>query len=108
PFWRAKGLNGQTVSDEGPSSATIDISPPDGKPGIIMGFIGGDRARRFPAQGARAGRKAVLDELVQLFGPPAGKPTKYLEYSWVTQEWTRSCPVSVLGPGRPVGFGAAA
>jgi len=107
PFWRANGLNGQTISDEGPISATFDISPPDGKPGIIMGFIGGDRARRFQAQGARARRKAVLDELVQLFGPQAAKPTKYLEYSWVTQEWTRGCPVSVLGPGTLVDFGAA-
>ena len=45
PFWRGAGLTGQALSDEGPITATFDISPPDGRPGILMGFIGGDRAR---------------------------------------------------------------
>jgi monoamine oxidase len=107
PFWRAKGLNGQGLSDEGPISATFDITPPDGKPGILMGFIGGDRARRFQSQPARTRRNAVLHELSKLYGPEALKPKGYLEFSWVTERWTRGCPVSVLGPGTLVDFGPA-
>ncbi|MEA2397530.1 MAG: monoamine oxidase, partial [Thermoleophilaceae bacterium] len=99
PFWRAKGLTGQALSDEGPISATFDITPPDGTPGALMGFIGGDRARAFQAAPAGARRAAVLTELGQLFGSEALSPKEYLEFSWVTEEWTRGCPVSILGPG---------
>ena len=108
PFWRDDGRTGQGLSDEGPITATFDISPPDnGRPGILMGFIGGDRARLFQSQSAKVRKQRVLDELTQLFGPQAAHPTEYLEFSWVTEKWTRGCPVSVLGPGTLVGFGSA-
>ena len=45
PFWRDDGLNGQAVSLDGPVNATFDDSPPDGSPGVVFGFIGGDEAR---------------------------------------------------------------
>jgi monoamine oxidase len=107
PFWRADGLTGQGLSDEGPITATFDISPPDGKPGILMGFIGGDRARSFQALSPAKRRQAVLAELAKLFGPKALKPKDYLEFSWVTETWTRGCPVSVLGPGTLLELGPA-
>jgi monoamine oxidase len=107
PFWRDKGLTGQGLSDEGPVCATFDITPPEGSPGVLMGFIGGDRARSFQAAPAAARKDAVLKEMAQLFGDEALKPTDYLEFSWVTEEWTRGCPVSVLGPGTLLGFGEA-
>jgi monoamine oxidase len=107
PFWRAKGLTGQGLSDEGPITATFDISPPDGKPGILMGFVGGDRARKFMKQSAAARRQAVLKSLAQMFGSEALKPTEYLEFSWVTQPWTRGCPVSVLAPKTLLRYGSA-
>ena len=107
PFWRADGLTGQALSDEGPITASFDISPPDGKPGILMGFVGGDRARVFQALPAAQRRSRVLDELAKIFGERARHPKEYLEFSWVTQRWTRGCPVSVLGPGTLVGFGPA-
>src|SRR4051812_48570086 len=47
PFWREKGLNGTAVSLVGPISATFDDSPPDGSPGVVFGFVGGDDARSF-------------------------------------------------------------
>ncbi|MEA2389507.1 MAG: monoamine oxidase, partial [Thermoleophilaceae bacterium] len=108
PFWRGDGLTGQGLSDEGPISATFDISPPDdARPGILMGFVGGDRARLFQSQPAKVRRARIIDELVKLFGPQAAKPSEYLEFSWVKEKWTRGCPVSVLGPGTLVGFGSA-
>jgi monoamine oxidase len=108
PFWRDAGLTGQALSDEGPISVTFDISAPDGKPGILMCFIGGDRASAFQQQrSASARRQAVLNSLAQLFGEKARKPTRYLEHSWVTERWTRGCPVSVLGPGTLLRFGEA-
>jgi monoamine oxidase len=107
PFWRGKGLTGQSLSDEGPVTVTFDISPPDGKPGILMGFVGGDRARKFQKLAASTRRQQVLQELSKLFGPEALKPTEYLEFTWVTQRWTQGCPVSLLAPGTLTTYGAA-
>src|SRR5437667_10968805 len=45
PFWRAKGLSGQAVSEIGPIKVTFDTSPADGSVGIMLGFIGGHAAR---------------------------------------------------------------
>ena len=39
PFWRADGLNGQVVSDEGPVKITFDNSPPSGRPGVLLGLV---------------------------------------------------------------------
>ena len=61
PFWRAEGLSGQGTSDAGPVKLTFDNSPPDGTPGVLLGFLEGRQARelgRLPAGGAprRGGR----------------------------------------------------
>ncbi|MCA1480976.1 FAD-dependent oxidoreductase, partial [Bradyrhizobium sp. NBAIM08] len=36
PFWRAAGLSGHSVSDQGPVQVTFDSSPPDGQPGVLV------------------------------------------------------------------------
>jgi monoamine oxidase len=45
-FWRERGLTGQAVSDDGPISTTFDNSPPEGSPGVLLGFIAGAEAIR--------------------------------------------------------------
>ncbi len=107
PFWRDDGLTGQGLTEDGPISVTFDISPPDGSLGVLMGFIGGDRARRFQRLPARTRKQQALQGLATMFGNQALHPKEYLEFSWVTQEWTRGCPVSVLGPGTLYEFGSA-
>ncbi len=39
PFWREKGLSGQATSDIGPARVVFDNSPPDGVPGVLLGFL---------------------------------------------------------------------
>jgi monoamine oxidase len=50
PFWREEGLSGQATSDVGPAGVVFDNSPPDGSPGVLLGFLEG----RLPANGAHA------------------------------------------------------
>jgi len=50
PFWRGDGLSGQGASDRGPVRLTFDNSPPDGSPGVLLGFLEG---RRAPDRGDR-------------------------------------------------------
>jgi monoamine oxidase len=107
PFWRAKGLNGQAVSENGPVKVTFDTSPPSGTPGIMMGFIGGHDARVWEDRPANELRAAALQNLANYFGNEALTPDQVLTFNWSTEVWNRGCPVAVLGPGTLVDFGTA-
>ena len=107
PFWRAKGLTGQVVSENGPVKVTFDATPPDGSPGIMMGFIGGHDARVWQDPPAAERRAAALQNLANYFGSEALNPRQVLEFNWATEVWNRGCPVAVLGPGTLIDFGAA-
>ncbi|MGH2978763.1 MAG: flavin monoamine oxidase family protein [Solirubrobacterales bacterium] len=107
PFWRAKGLSGQVVSENGPVKVTFDTSPPDGGPGIMMGFIGGHEARVWQDRSAGERRDAALENLANYFGAEALDPRQVVEFNWSTEVWNRGCPVAVLAPGTLIDFGAA-
>jgi monoamine oxidase len=107
PFWRAKGLNGQVVSENGPVKVTFDTSPANGSLGIMMGFIGGHDARVWEDRPASERRDAVLQNFANYFGNEALNPRQVVEFNWSTEVWNRGCPVAVLGPGTLIDFGSA-
>ena len=107
PFWRDKGLTGTALSGNTLVSATFDDSPPGGTPGVVFGFVGGDRARAYAALSGSARRSQVLAELAQFFGPPALRPKAFFETLWTAEEWTRGCPVGIAGPGTLLAYGPA-
>ena len=107
PFWRDAGLNGAGLSTDGFISATFDDTPPDGSPGVVFGFVGGDKSRAFNALPRGARKAAVISELTQFFGSGAAKPIDYLESNWAAERWSRGCPVGILGPGVLTAFGPA-
>jgi monoamine oxidase len=105
PFWREQGLTGTTVSTEGPAYLTFDNTPPDGSPGVLFSFIGGDNLRAWSRQPADARRKAILKSFATYFGDEALKPTDYFEMNWSDETWNRGCPVAVPGPGVYTSYG---
>jgi monoamine oxidase len=105
PFWRARGLTGQVVSENGPVKVTFDVSPESGRPGIMMGFIGGREARTWEQRSAASRRDAVLRQFAHFFGDEALAPREVVEFNWSTEVWSRGCPVAVLGPGTLLDFG---
>jgi monoamine oxidase len=108
PFWRAKGLSGQAVSDVGPVRSTFDNSPPDGKPGVLFGFLGGHDARTWSRMSAAARRKAALDALTLYFGDEARHPRSYVEdYSAGDEPWIGGCPTAIAPPGVLLDYGEA-
>jgi monoamine oxidase len=102
PFWRAAGLSGLAVSDRGPAGVTFDNSPPDGSKGVVVVFVDPKKAPKD----AGSRKKAVLRDLVALFGKAAGEPVGYVETDWADEPWTAGC-VSPLPPGVLTGFGPA-
>jgi monoamine oxidase len=107
PFWRADGLNGTSVSSDGLISATFDDSPPGGTPGVVFGFVGGDRARRYLAMSEADRRSAIVGELVQLFGDKAANPDEVFDTLWPQEPWSRGGPVGNHAPGSLYAFGPA-
>ena len=107
PFWRAAGLTGQVVSENGPIKVTFDVSPENASRGILMGFIGGREAREWQARPEAELKQACLAQLAIFFGNDALSPIETLTASWATEQWTRGCPVAVLGPGTLGDFGEA-
>ncbi len=107
PFWRDAGLTGQVVSDASPVRLTWDNSPPDGKPGVLLGFIEGSAARIYSRKSAKQRRADVLNNFATYFGKQALSPTAYHEKNWSTEEWTRGCYTGYMPPGVLLDYGPA-
>ena len=107
PFWRDDGLTGQAVSDTGPARTTFDNSPPDGRPGVLFGFIGGHDARVWARRPLATRRAAVLKNFATYFGKQALKPRSYTEDYAADEVWIRGCPTAVTVPGALYDFGDA-
>ena len=113
PFWRDQGLSGTAISTTGPLQIVYDNSPPDGRPGVLVGFMEGDESRRFYGASRAARRKGALQSLARYFGAAALHPRAYVDMMWATERYTRGAygtfnPPGVLtslGPktGHPVG-----
>src|SRR5215208_148053 len=107
PFWRGEGLSGQGTSDTGPVKLTFDNSPPDGAPGVLLGFLEGRRARELGRLHAEERRAAVVDCFIRLFGPRASRPDAYVERLWADEEWSRGCYGCHMPTGAWTAYGPA-
>ena len=107
PFWRADGLSGQATGDGEGARVVFDNSPPDGKPGVLLGFLEGDEARRLGKAGAEVRRRAVLDSFVRYFGPKAAHPLDFVELDWQAEPWSGGCYGTLFGPNVWTRYGHA-
>jgi monoamine oxidase len=106
PFWRDSGLSGQAIKlGDAAVPAMFNNTPPDGAPGVLMGFMGGRSWRTWQTASAADRRAAVLEDFAQAYGAQARQPIDYFEQDWVRERWTRGGPTSVPGPGTLVDFG---
>ncbi|HWC49458.1 MAG TPA: flavin monoamine oxidase family protein [Solirubrobacterales bacterium] len=107
PFWRREGLSGQGMSDVGPARVTFDNSPPDGSPGVLLGFLEGRFARHWATRPAAERREAILAGHARLFGPRAATPVDFIERIWAEEEWTRGCYGCLMTTGGWTEYGRA-
>ncbi|MEZ5155714.1 MAG: FAD-dependent oxidoreductase [Solirubrobacterales bacterium] len=105
PFWREAGLNGMTTSDQGPVRLTYDNSPPDGRPGVLLGFIEGQDARDLAGATDQERKAAVVECFARYFGSEAeSRMTGYVEKSWAADPWSRGCYGGITPPGAITGY----
>jgi monoamine oxidase len=107
PFWREEDLSGQAASDGGPARVVFDNSPPDGSPGVLLGFLEGRLARQWGARPAAARREAILAGHARLFGERAARPERFIERVWAEEEWTRGCYGCLMTTGGWTEYGRA-
>jgi monoamine oxidase len=107
PFWRERGLSGAATSVTGPVSVAFDNSPPEGAPGVLLGFLEGQTARRFADRPQEERRRAVTECFTQFFGPEAAEPVDYVDRAWGADEWARGCYGGFMGPGAWTDHGRA-
>lgn len=106
PFWRKDGLNGSAVVNDGPARSIFDVSPPHGSRGILLGFVGGDGARRY-AEHPQELRSAVIENFASCFGDKARDVRDWFVADWGREEWTRGCPTAIAPPGLLTAYGPA-
>ena len=107
PFWREQGLSGAVTSVTGPVSVGFDNSPPDGSPGVLMGFLEGAAARAHADLSEDERRRAVAECFARMFGAEAAEPIAYVDRSWRSEEWSRGCYGGFMPPGAWTDHGAA-
>lgn len=90
PFWRELGLAGSAFSHVGPMREIHDMSGPGGDPAALFGFAQPQLGSSAPSEAA------VVDQLVQLFGPAAGQPSAVAIQDWRTEPLTSPAGVERL------------
>ena len=99
PFWREQGLSGTATSTVGPLEIVYDNSPPGGRPGVLVGFMEGDRSRGLYAAPKARRRAAALECLARYFGDAARHPTGYVDMVWARERFTRGAYGTFNPPG---------
>lgn len=99
PYWRTRGLSGASVSDEGPVHVTFDASPANGRPGVMLGFIEGPKARELAQLSTEERRPIVLRCFERCFGPDALRVREYVDRAWTNEPFSRGCYAALFPPG---------
>ena len=86
PFWRDHGWSGRAASRVGPLVEVHDLSGPRDEPPALFGFA--PRAVLPPGADPATLEAPVLEQLVALFGPPAGEPVALRIQAWWTEPHT--------------------
>ena len=91
PFWRRSGLSGEFITDREPLSFGLDNSPPDGSPGVLVGFFSAKASRDWAAKSTGERRAAMTAAMTRMFGPKAREVVGYVEGVWPNEEYSRGC-----------------
>lgn len=99
PFWKARGLSGEVISDQGPFGPVFDATPPGSERGVLVGFFDGGHSRALAGVDTAQRRDTALRSLQRYFGAQAAKPIGYVDKDWISDPWSEGCYVGVATPG---------
>lgn len=101
PWWRESSLCGMSQSSNGPVGVTRDSSVDADGHYSLTTFLVGQPARDWMKDSPAGRRKAVLEQVEQLFAPFATveDPIEAVEQIWRNEQWSQGCPCPTMGPG---------
>lgn len=100
PFWRDANFSGQVVSDDPLTHQTLfDCSPVDGKYGILMGFMIGNRADDYFSNDEKDRKARMISQLVRYFGDKANEPIQYIDFTMSDETWSKGCYAALMPVG---------
>jgi len=91
-------MNGLLFTDTPPSSFLSEASPPEGKPGFLVGFIDGRRALQWSGHPMEERKKMAVDLIVKYFVLRARNP---LTTSTRTGRLIRGAAAAMVRPWDP-------
>ncbi len=98
PWWRERGLSGQTIGDGGPIDVTFESYLPDGRD-VLMGFISSHEMRRLDGADDATMKAECLGALERYFGPEVHTAVDTGYFRWNHEQWSWGGPVAVTMPG---------
>lgn len=98
PFWRERGLSGQSSADEGAVKVTFDTTIEGSQLAHLLGFFYGAEAASLAKRTPTIRERGFLESVRQAFGD-VPKPVGYVERVWVNEEFTAECHGAHFTPG---------
>src|SRR5690606_38402780 len=95
PSWRDRGLSGESYHPRGAVRATVELLDASGGPAVLLAFVVGREAPRWPWRSPEDRRDGVLAAFARLTDDA---PLDYLEVDWGAESWSAGC-VPGLPPG---------
>lgn len=95
PSWRERGLSGESYYPRGAVRATVEIVDPRGGPAVLLAFIVGAEATRWPSRAPDERKAEVLAAFARLTDEA---PLDYCDVDWGADPWSAGC-VPCLPPG---------
>jgi monoamine oxidase len=105
PFWEEEGYTGEVIWDGEPCRYAFPGNPPEGKPGVMTGYIPAHNGRVWSRRTPQERREAVLRNFAEFFGPRALQPFDFREMVWAAEEYTRGGFAGISPPGVLLDFG---
>ncbi|MFL6248411.1 MAG: flavin monoamine oxidase family protein [Thermoanaerobaculia bacterium] len=111
PFWRAKGLSGETVGPQSPILVSIDQcpkTPEDGSTpkGVLSCYAISRTSAELALMDKESRKQLVLSELALRLGNEALEAIAFSETDWTAEQWSRGGMISHLGPGVLTSYGS--
>lgn len=105
PFWREFGYSGEIVSVDGPVRLFFDDTQEGGKMPSLVGFFCAKEAREYHGK-PEDRKRAVIQQLVQIFGSDAADYVNYIDKDWAEEQWSGGCFYGIMSLGVLSAFGS--
>ncbi|KDN62076.1 putative flavin containing amine oxidoreductase [Colletotrichum sublineola] len=99
PFWRERGLTGESTNPDGFVSVTFDATPPSGSPAKLMGFVASTKSREFMSFSKDKRRHVALGGFAAAFGQEALDSEDFFCHNMMEENWSFGCPMATPAPG---------